>query len=420
MSAIEKINDLTRRASEASAAVAQASTESKNEVLRHMAALLEERSDDVVAANGRDMKRAREDGLAQNRVNRLEFGERKLYSRVGSLKKIADLPDPVGQTNDMEKRPNGMRVGRMRVPLGVILMIYEARPHVTVNAGAFALKSGNAIICKGGSEAENCNELLGELWAEALERAQLPAESIQVVSLSHKEVDVLLQKNDDVDLVMPRGGKKLIQTVNDKSQIPVIKHFEGICHVYIGRQADTAKALPIVLDSKTLMPSVCNAVETVLVDEEMAEWIPMLVSSLHNHEVEVRGDAVVRDKVPGLDAATEDDWSTEYLDTILSLRVVDGVDEAAEHIMTYGSGHTESIVTENYSDAQRFVERVDSSVVMVNASTMFCDGESLGMGAEIGISTDKIHARGPMGLEELTSYKHIILGEGHVLSEPNA
>lgn len=420
MSAIEKIDDLTRRANEASTAVAQAGTESKNEVLRRMATLLAERSDDVVAANERDMEKAREDGLDQKLVNRLKFGERKLNSRIGSLNKIADLPDPVGQTTDMEKRPNGMRVGRMRVPLGVILMIYEARPHVTVNAGAFALKSGNAIICKGGSEAESCNELLGELWAEALERAQLPADAIQVVSLSHEEVDVLLQQNDKVDLVMPRGGKKLIQTVNDKSQIPVIKHFEGICHVYIGRQADTAKALPIVLDSKTLMPSVCNAVETVLVDQEMADWIPMLVSSLQNHDVEVRGDAIVREKVPGVDAATEDDWGTEYLDTVLSLRVVDGVDEAAEHIMTHGSGHTESIVTENYSDAQRFVERVDSSVVMVNASTMFCDGESLGMGAEIGISTDKIHARGPMGLEELTSYKHIILGEGQVLSEPNA
>ncbi len=420
MTVSEKINRLTQRAKEASTSVAQASTESKNQVLSHMATLLEKRCDDIVEANAKDMEAARENGLAQKLVNRLKFGERKVHSRVGSLKKIADLRDPVGQISELEKRPNGMQVGRMRVPLGVILMIYEARPHVTVNAGAFALKSGNAIICKGGSEAEHCNELLGGLWTESLEQAGLPANAIQVLSLSHDEVDVLLQQDRDVDLVMPRGGKKLIETVNEKSQIPVIKHYEGVCHVYVGRQADTAKALPIILDSKTLMPSVCNAAETVLIDKEMIGWIPMLVSSLQKHDVEVRGDATVQEQVAGVEPATEEDWDTEYLDKVLSLRVVDGVDAAAEHIGKYGSGHTESIVTENYSDAQQFMKRVDSSVVMVNASTMFCDGESLGMGAEIGISTDKIHARGPMGLEELTSYKHVIMGDGQVLGEPNA
>jgi glutamate-5-semialdehyde dehydrogenase len=409
------IDALTEKAGNAAEEISQADTGAKNTALSTMAALLEERCEDICAANQQDMEAAR-----AALVERLVFDRGKIQSRIGSLHKIAGLTDPVGQVSEMERRPNGLMVGRMRVPLGVILMIYEARPHVTVNAGAFALKSGNAIICKGGSEAETCNRLLGELWREALEAADLSAEVVQVVTLSHDEVDDLLQRPEEVDLVMPRGGKKLIQAVNERSQIPVIKHYEGICHVYIGRDADTAKALPIVLDSKLLMPSVCNAVETVLIDEEMSDWIAMLVSALQSNDVEVRGCPRVQEKVPGVPLADEEDWRTEYLEKTLSVRVVEGVDEAADHIMRYGSGHTESIVTENYGDAQRFLRRVDSSVVMVNASTMFCDGESLGMGAEIGISTDKLHARGPMGLKELTGYKHLILGEGQVLGEPNA
>jgi glutamate-5-semialdehyde dehydrogenase len=261
---------------------------------------------------------------------------------------------------------------------------------------------------------------LGELWQKALEAAGLPPEAVQVVTLTHGQVEELLQRSGAIDLVIPRGGKKLIQAVSESSKIPVIKHYAGICHVYIGRDADTAKALPVVLDSKLLMPSVCNAVETILIDESMEGWISMLVSALQSNGVEVRGCERIREKVPGVEPADEEDWRTEYLEKVISLRVVSGVDEAAAHIERYGSGHTESIVTENYSDAQRFMRRVDSSVVLVNASTMFCDGQSLGMGAEIGISTDKLHARGPMGLEDLTSYKHVIMGEGQVLGEPNA
>jgi glutamate-5-semialdehyde dehydrogenase len=420
MSTNGTIDALTERACSGAEAISQAETDAKNAALLSMAGLLEERCSDIVAANEKDMEAAREAGLDAALVERLVFDRNKIESRMTSLQKIADLPDPVGQVSQMERRPSGLMVGRMRVPLGVILMIYEARPHVTVNAGAFALKSGNAIICKGGSEAENCNALLGELWREALAEAHLPPEAVQVVTLSHEEVDELLQRTGEIDLVMPRGGKKLIEVVSERSQIPVIKHYEGICHVYIGRDADTGKALPIVLDSKLLMPSVCNAVETVLIDEGMKEWIPMLVSGLQGNDVRVTGCAGVQEQVPGVDSATEEDWRKEYLGKTLSIRVVDGVESAIHHINYYGSGHTESIVTENYSVARSFVREVDSSVVMVNASTMFCDGESLGMGAEIGISTDKIHARGPMGLEELTSYKHVILGEGQILGEPNA
>ncbi|MFP4176073.1 MAG: glutamate-5-semialdehyde dehydrogenase [Candidatus Brocadiia bacterium] len=414
------IDEIVVKANEAAESVSTAGTEVKNAVLRRMARLLEENMGEIVAANEKDMARARETGIARSLVNRLAFGESKVRSRIESLEKIAALPDPVGQIGEMEERPNGLMVGRMQVPLGVMLMIYEARPHVTVNAGAFALKSGNAIICKGGSEAENCNAVLGELWQQALEEAGLPGEAIQVLALSHEEVDDLLTREEDIDLVIPRGGEKLIESVSKQSRIPVIKHYAGRCHVYVGRQADPEKALSIVLDSKLLMPAVCNAVETVLVDEDMLDWVPDLVAELTDNGVEVRGCELVQAQALGVEPATEEDWETEYLDKTLSVRVVVGVEEAIEHISRYGSGHTESIVTENYSDARKFMREVDSGVVLVNASTMFCDGESLGMGAEIGISTDKLHARGPMGLEDLTTYKHVIMGEGQILAEPNA
>ncbi|MFW6044550.1 MAG: glutamate-5-semialdehyde dehydrogenase [Planctomycetota bacterium] len=414
------IDEIVVKANEAAESVSTAGTEVKNAVLRRMARLLEENMGEIVAANEKDMARARETGIARSLVNRLAFGESKVRSRIESLEKIAALPDPVGQIGEMEERPNGLMVGRMQVPLGVMLMIYEARPHVTVNAGAFALKSGNAIICKGGSEAENCNAVLGELWQQALEEAGLPGEAIQVLALSHEEVDDLLTREEDIDLVIPRGGEKLIESVSKQSRIPVIKHYAGRCHVYVGRQADPEKALSIVLDSKLLMPAVCNAVETVLVDEDMLDWVPDLVAELTDNGVEVRGCELVQAQALDVEPATEEDWETEYLDKTLSVRVVVGVEEAIEHISRYGSGHTESIVTENYSDARKFMREVDSGVVLVNASTMFCDGESLGMGAEIGISTDKLHARGPMGLEDLTTYKHVIMGEGQILAEPNA
>lgn len=412
---VGSVQDIADRAERASEVLACADTESKNRVLLRMAALLEERCDEIIAANEQDLEQARGAGIEGSLLDRLAFSKAKVQSRIISLNKIAALPDPVGQYFDQQRRPNGLVVSRMRVPLGVIFMIYEARPHVTVNAGAFSLKAGNAVICKGGSEAQRCNTLLGQLWIEALETAGLPGDAVQVVSFSHEAVDELLSMQEKIALVIPRGGKELIRAVSERSRIPVIKHFEGVCHVYVGDRADTDKALKIVLDSKLLMPAVCNAAETVLIDSSLRFWTPMLVSALIDHGIEVRGCRLVCQEVPEVQPAQEEDWYTEYLDTIYSVRIVEGLDEAMAHIAQYGSGHTDSIVTENYSHAMRFVREVDSSVVLVNASTMFCDGESLGMGAEIGISTDKLHARGPMGLNELTSYKHVIWGEGQIM-----
>jgi glutamate-5-semialdehyde dehydrogenase len=306
-------------------------------------------------------------------------------------------------------------VSRLRVPLGVILMIYEARPHVTVNAGAFCLKAGNAAILRGGSEAMRCNALLEDLWSASLAEGGLPQEGIQVISGSHEEVNTLLHQEEYIDLVIPRGGKGLIKAVSRTSRIPVIKHFAGICHVYLDQGTDVRRGIEVALDSKCLMPEVCNAMETLLVSKALWEQVPNIVSAFRQCDVRVKGCDRTRAAVPDVEPATEEDWRTEYLDTMVSVRLVEDVDEAIGHINEYGSHHTDAIVTDSESRARKFVEEVDSGVVLVNASTMFCDGESLGMGAEIGISTDKLHARGPMGLEELTSYKHVIRGAGHIM-----
>jgi len=415
MTAGSRVKEIVDRAKKASRQIADAETAAKNTALENMAARLERHSKDILQENDRDLKLAQKNGIENALYERLRFDEAKVRSRINSLNKIAALPDPVGQVFQQQKTANGLRVARMRVPLGTLLMIYEARPHVTVNAGAFAVKSGNAIICKGGSEAQNCNRLLGRLWAESLAAAGLSEDVVQVVALSHEEVDALLTRPEDIDLVIPRGGKNLIRTVAEKSRVPVIKHFEGVCHIYIGDKADTEKALPIVLDSKLLMPAVCNAGETLLIDESLRPWLPFLINALLQNGIEIRGCPVACAVSPEILPADEADWSTEYLDKTYALKVVGGLNEAIDHINGYGSGHTDVIVTENYSDAGQFVNRVDSAVVLVNASTMFCDGETLGMGAEIGISTDKFHARGPMGLNELTSYKHVIYGMGQVM-----
>ncbi len=384
-----------------------------------MAKKLQTGADEILQANEADLTAARENGLRQNLVDRLRFGEGKIKSRVDSLGRIAALGDPVGQLYDERTLDNGLRAARMRVPLGVILMIYEARPHVTVNAGAFCLKSGNAAILRGGSEAKNCNALLGRYWREALAEAKLPETAVQVISGSHEEIDELLGMSDYIDLVIPRGGKGLIESVSRKSKIPVIKHFAGVCHVYMDDPADVEMGIRVALDSKCLMPEVCNAMETLLVSQELAGELPRIVQAFRDAGVEVRGCRRTREAVGDVEAAGEEDWYTEYLDKIVSIRVVEGVEAAIEHINHYGSGHTDSIITSRKPRAEKFVESVDSGVVLVNASTMFCDGASLGMGAEIGISTDKIHARGPMGLEELTSYKFVIRGDGQVMGEGN-
>jgi len=412
---VKTIAQIAKRASEI---VAGASTQQKNTAINSMAEKLVERKHDIVVANLADVTEATSKGTPSNLIDRLSFSEAKIQARIRSLRKIEALPDPVGESYDLKSQPNGLEVMRVRVPLGVVLMIYEARPHVTVNAGAICLKSGNSAILRGGSEARRCNELLGILWRESLAEAGLPCESIQVVTCSHKEISDLLKESQFIDLVIPRGGKSLITAVSEKSRIPVIKHDSGICHVYFDEFADLEKGIEIALDSKCLMPEVCNAMETLLVCEALSSEIPRFIEVFKGCGVEVRGCRKTQALVPDTKSATEDDWRTEYLDNIVFMRVVADVDEAIEHVNSFGSHHTDAIVTDSTENADKFVQHVDSAVVLVNASTMFCDGESLGMGAEIGISTDKLHARGPMGLEELTSYKFVIHGEGHVMGNP--
>jgi glutamate-5-semialdehyde dehydrogenase len=395
--------------------VARARTAAKDAALTRMAELLAARQDEILAANEADVRAAAEDGLPPGLTKRLRFDRRKIEARIRCLGTIAALPDPVGRMYATDRRPNGLQVARMRVPLGVILMIYEARPHVTVNGGAFCLKAGNAVILRGGSEARRCNGLLGRLWREALVGASLPPEAIQVVSGSHEEIGHLLTLAEQIDLVIPRGGTGLIEAVCARSRIPVIKHHAGVCHVYVDDGADIDTAMRIALDSKTLMPEVCNAMETLLVAAPARGELPRIVAAFRQAGVTVKGDEATRAMVPDAEPAEEQDWSTEYLDMVASVRVVADVGGAIEHINRYGSHHTDAIVTDSVERAERFVREVDSAVALVNASTMFCDGESLGMGAEIGISTDKLHARGPMGLEELTTYKFVIRGDGHVM-----
>ncbi len=404
-------------AAEGSAVMAAAGPRAKNAALSAMAKSLEEKKEAVSAANEADIAEAKSGGLRRVLVDRLRFGPEKIQSRIRSLEKIAGLPDPVGETLESRRLPNGLAMERVRSPLGVILMIYEARPHVSVNAGAFCLKSGNAAILRGGAEAKRCNTLLGELWQEALEHAGLPREAVQTVSGSHEEIGQLLQMDDCIDLVIPRGGKALIDAVRKQSRIPVIKHYAGVCHVYVDEPENMEQAIRVILDSKCLMPEVCNALETVLVSEKTSARLPEIIQALQRAGVRVKGCEKTKAAAPDVEPATEEDWRAEYLDMIAAVRVVEDVGEAVAHINTYGSHHTDSIVTKNAAAADRFAREVDSGVVLVNASTMFCDGETLGMGAEIGISTDKLHARGPMGLKELTTYKTVIRGNGHIMGK---
>jgi glutamate-5-semialdehyde dehydrogenase len=406
--------ELCLNARQAARVISTAPTEIKNEVLLRIAELLNKEREPIKSANRKDLRQAEESGMERVLVERMKFGDDRIDGRIRSLRKIAALPDPVGQFDDYCIRPNGMKVGRMRTPLGVILMIYEARPHVTINAAAFCIKSGNAVILKGGSEVLETNKTLGELITSVLREFSLPPATVQIVSSNDRSlVRELLMQDADIDLVIPRGGDGLIRYVNENSRIPVIKHYKGVCHCYVHESAEIEKALDIVMDSKMLMPEVCNALESLLIDGTVAPVIlPQLKQRADDVDLKLRGCEHTR-SVIDIDDATEEDWSTEYLDAILSVKIVDGIDEAVSHIGTYGTGHTDTIVTENLSAAELFVRSVDSSVVLVNASTMFNDGEELGLGAEIGISTEKLHARGPMGLKELTSYKFVIYGNGH-------
>ena len=405
-----------QQARAASRLMAQANTNAKNHALENIATAILLNSAKLIAENTRDVAAAKTSGLDAASIDRLKLTEKTVKSMAEGLRQIAALPDPIGEISDMKYRPSGIQVGRMRVPLGVIGIIYESRPNVTADAAGLCLKSGNACILRGGSEAIHSNQAIAACVNQGLREAGLPETAVQVVNTTDRAaVGELITLKEYVDVIVPRGGKSLIARISEDAKVPVIKHLDGICHVYIDDEADLAKAVRIADNAKTHRYGVCNAMETLLVNADVAaKVLPELCKIYLDKGVELRGDEASRKLVAQMKAATEEDWHTEYLAPILSIRIVANLDEAIAHINTYSSQHTDSIVTENYSKAMRFLREVDSSSVMVNASTRFADGFEYGLGAEIGISTDKIHARGPVGLEGLTSQKYIVLGSGQI------
>ena len=410
------MTEMGRAARTAARVLAASSVEERNEALRQIRAALSADRDAILAANARDLEDGQAQGLDAALLDRLALNASRLDVLEEGLEQVAALPDPIGGLSDVRRMPSGIDVGTMRVPLGVIGMIYESRPNVTVEAGALCLKAGNAVILRGGSEAIHSNMTLGKSLAAGLAAAGLPVDAAQVVPVTDREaVGALLRMPEYVDLIVPRGGKGLIQRVAAESQIAILKHLDGICHVYIDTDADPEKAHRIAINAKTQRYGTCNTMETLLVAKAQVGLLPQLVAALQEHGVEVRGCAAARAAAPDITVeAMEADWATEYLAPVLSVKVVDDVDEAMAHIDRYGSDHTESIVTENPATADRFLREVDSGSVMHNASTRFADGFEYGLGAEIGISTGKLHARGPVGLEGLTSRKYIVKGDGHI------
>ena len=405
-----------QEARRASLLIARLSSEEKNRALTGMADALVANRDLLIGENARDLARAQEVGLSPAMIDRLRLTEASIGGIARGLTEVACLPDPVGAVTSMWRRPNGLRVGRMRIPLGVIGIIYESRPNVTADAAALCLKSGNAVILRGGSEAIHSNLAICRILRDVLCDCSLPASAIQIVPMTDREaITELLKLDEFIDVIIPRGGEELIRAVVRDSRIPVIKHYKGVCHVFVDDGADIAMAVRICLNAKTQRPGVCNAMETLLVHQAIAPaFLPAAAEELRKAGVVIRGCDRTRAILPFAGAASEEDWGREYLDLILSVRVVRDLDEAISHIETYGSLHTEAIVTESYERAERFLAEVNSSTVLVNASTRFSDGFELGLGAEIGISTTKLHAFGPMGLEELTTTKFIIYGNGQV------
>ena len=407
-----------RAARVAARELARAETRAKDLALETVADAIERNAATLLQANARDLEAARTRELEAALVDRLTLNDSRITSMADGLRQIAQLPDPVGEISDVRYRPTGIQVGHMRVPLGVIGIIYESRPNVTADAAGLCLKAGNAAILRGGSEAIHSNKAIGACVHEGLRAAGLPEHAVQVIETTDRAaVGELITLREYVDIIVPRGGKGLIERVSNEARIPVLKHLHGVCHVYIDDRADTDKALRIADNAKTQRFGTCNTMETLLVHKDMAAAIlPPLAKIYSDKGVELRGDAAASAIVAGMKAATEEDWYEEYLAPILAIRVVDGIDQAMDHIAQYGSQHTDTIVTEDWSRARRFLREVDSSSVMVNASTRFADGYEYGLGAEIGIATDKLHARGPVGLEGLTSLKWIVLGDGHIRS----
>ena len=408
--------ELGKRAKNASRLLAPLSSEEKNKALLIMADQLEAQSVFLIEENEKDLEFANKAGASSAVLDRIALNPSRVNGMAKGLRDVAALPDPVREVIKMWRRPNGLQVGRMRIPLGVIGIIYEARPNVTADAAALCLKSGNAVILRGGSEAHHSNQAIGAVLRQACAETRVPQDAVQVVERKdHALVNELLQLEEYIDLIIPRGGEELIRAVVASSKIPVIKHYKGVCHVYVDNEASLEMAERICFNAKVQRPSVCNAMETLLVHEGIApRFLPTMIAKLQSAGVEIRGCENTRALVPGVKKAMDTDWSTEYLDLILAVRVVKDMDEAIDHIERYGSEHTESIVTTNYQKSREFIDRVNSSAVMVNASTRFNDGGELGLGAEIGISTSKIHAFGPMGLEELTTTKFVVFGDGQI------
>ena len=410
------MKDLGQQARAAARAMARADTGQKNAALNAVAELLLERRKTIFAANAADLAAAQENQLAAALLDRLELTPARLEAMADGLRQVAALADPIGALSDLNYRPTGIQVGRMRVPLGVVGIIYESRPNVTADAAGLCIKSGNAVILRGGSEALNANQAVAACIAEGLQSAGLPETAVQVVATTDRAaVGEMLAMSEAIDVIIPRGGKGLIERISKEARMPVIKHLDGVCHVYVDVDADVDKAVTIAYNAKTQRYGTCCTMECLLVAQAQAQAVltrlgPMLAEA----GVEIRGDARAREILPQITAATEEDYFTEYLAPIMSLKIVEGLDEALAHIERYGSRHTDAIVTENLVTARRFLAEVDSSSVMVNASTRFADGYEYGLGAEIGISTDKFHARGPVGLEGLTSQKFIVIGDGHI------
>ncbi|MQR02175.1 glutamate-5-semialdehyde dehydrogenase [Glaciimonas soli] len=415
------MTEVGQRARAASRAMARADTATKNKALSLIAAAITRDADQLRAANQKDLDAARANGLASALLDRLTLSDKAIATMIEGLQQIVALPDPIGEISNMKFRPTGIQVGQMRVPLGVIGIIYEARPNVTVDAAGLCIKSGNATILRGGSEAIHCNQALAKLVQEGLTGAGLPADAVQVIATTDRAaVGAMITMPDYIDVIVPRGGKGLIARLIEESTVPMIKHLDGICHVYIDDQADVEKALKIAFNAKCHRYGTCNTMETLLVARAIAPQVLPELSTLYlSQQVELRADEdaykiLQAGAYPHLSSATEEDWKTEYLAPILSIKTVADMDEAITHINTYSSHHTDSIVTENYSRSMRFLREVDSASVMVNASTRFADGFEFGLGAEIGISNDKLHARGPVGLDGLTSLKYVVLGHGEI------
>ena len=407
---------LGQQAKDAARILSHAETNLKNRALIAIANELQDSKANLIAENQKDLVAGKENGLDDASLDRLTLTPKGIQAMIDGLIQVATLPDPIGEISDLSYRPSGIQVGQMRVPLGVIGIIYESRPNVTIDAAALCLKSGNACILRGGSEAIHSNQAIAACIKQGLKNAELPETAVQIVETTDRAaVGELITMKQFVDVIVPRGGKSLIERISNEATIPVIKHLDGICHVYIDDKADIEKAIRIAVNAKTHRYGVCNAMETLLVAESIApKVLPQLAEIYHDKGVELRGCVKTCSLISEVIRANEEDWQTEYLAPILSIKIVSGIDEAMNHIHQYSSQHTEAIVTEDYTLARRFLREVDSSSVMVNASTRFADGFEYGLGAEIGISTDKLHARGPVGLKGLTSLKYIVLGDGHI------